>query len=190
VSAEQGTGHPLARRLVAVLATVLVVLAGMIGLLLFFNGRDDAGVSSSAGPGREFPDLGARHLQPGERPPVAYNASPPVSGAHVPRLPTSDDATLSDDQLLHALELGNVVLVHGGARGGNPPAPLMKIAEDLSGPFDPALVGGGQAVIIARRPGVRGVLALAWRHQLAAPTATDPRLGEFAEYWLGRGAGT
>lgn len=188
MSPDRGSGHPLARRAGVIALTVVVALAGAVGLLLYFNGRDDAGITSAAGPGREYADQGAEHLRPGRRPSSRYNADPPVSGAHVPLLPPADDAIVSDDQLLHTLELGNVVFLYAAPRGGAPPAPLVKLQENLSGPFDRTLVEGGQQVVIARRPGVRGILALAWRHQLAAPSAADPQLAEFADYWLGRGA--
>jgi hypothetical protein len=63
------------------------------------------------------------------------------------------------------------------------------VAENVSGgPFDPALVQAGQSVILARRPGTQGVVALAWRHLLRAPSGSDPELARFAEFWLGRGA--
>jgi hypothetical protein len=99
--------------------------------------------------------------------------------------PVRRDATeLSTDQILHALEQGNVVLVYGS---GSPPPGLRRLAEDVSGgPFDPALVPAGQSVLLARRPGTNGVVALAWRHLLRAPAANDPELARFAEFWLGR----
>ena len=47
------------------------------------------------------------------------------------------------------------------------------------------LVKSGQAVVLARRAGTKGVVALAWRHRLRAAGARDPQLEEFASYWLG-----
>jgi hypothetical protein len=32
------------------------------------------------------------------------------------------------------------------------------------------------------------VLALAWARQLKVPDAEDPRVHQFADFWLGRGA--
>ena len=87
--------------------------------------------------------------------------------------------------LLEALRAGNVVLVYGSPR---PPEPLRTLADEVAGPFDPALASAGQAVILARRPGTRGVSALSWSRVLRAASATDPRLRDFAEAWLGRGA--
>ncbi len=57
----------------------------------------------------------------------------------------------------------------------------------MSGPFDPGLAAAGQAVILARRPGVPGVVALAWRRKLEASGPDDPQLHEFAEAYLGPG---
>ena len=60
--------------------------------------------------------------------------------------------------------------------------------EEVSGPFDPELAAAGQAVILAKRPGLEGVQALAWRRRLIANGPDDPKLQEFAEAWLGQGA--
>ncbi len=70
----------------------------------------------------------------------------------------------------------------------SPPAALRALAERLSGPFDPALAASGAAVVLGERPDVAGIVALAWRHMLRVPDATDPALEDFADYWLGRGA--
>jgi hypothetical protein len=86
---------------------------------------------------------------------------------------------------LHALEQGNVVLVYGGASA--PPA-LRALQEELAGPYDKALVEAGQLVLLDREPGATGVVALAWRRMLRAPTAQDPQLRAFVEAHLGRGA--
>ena len=79
-----------------------------------------------------------------------------------------DRAELSDDQLLQALEVGNVVFMYGAPQ---PPRGLGAIADGVGGPFTPALAASGQAVILARRPGTHGVIALAWTHMLRTPSA-------------------
>lgn len=163
-------------------------MAGVVALLAFFNARDAAEVSSPAppGPGREFPDLGARHLRPGEAPEVRYASRPPTSGPHAPVPVRRQEAEISNHQLLHALELGNVVLLYGDPA---PPPGLRRLAEQVAGPWEPALAQGGQAVILARRPGTEGVVAVAWRRLLRVGSAQDPRLRRFVDYWLGRGRG-
>jgi hypothetical protein len=168
-------------------ATVVIALAAVIGLVSFLNGRDSSGVSSTpSGSGQAFANQGAQHLRPGQRPSAPYNSSPPTSGAHVPSPVTRDDARVTDDQLLSALEAGNVVLAYG-----TPTAPpgLQALATDVAGaPFDPSLARAGQAVILARRPGTPGVVAVAWRHLLRAASPRDPGLKAFVDDWLGVGA--
>ena len=167
------------------MGVAVVAVGGVAALLLFFNSRDEAPVSAPPqGPGQAFPDQGAQRLAPGQRPTVAYNSNPPTSGPHAPVPVRASPARLSDDQILSALEIGNVVLVYGTSR---PPAALSALARDTAGPFDPALAAGGQAVILAQRPGTTGVVALAWRHLLRANSATDPVLRRFIEFHLGRG---
>lgn len=177
-----------ARRAAGIVASLVVAVAGVIAVLAFFNGRDASQVSSQAqrGPGQAFPDRGARHLKAGERAKVRFASSPPTSGPHVPVPVRRQGAAVSNDQLLHAVEAGNVVLLYGSA---SPPPALSAVAERAAGPFDPALVQGGQGVVLAPRPGTRGVVAVAWRHLLRAPSASDPRLRQFVDFWLGRGRG-
>lgn len=168
---------------VAALAISIGVIAVLSGGLL--AGRDDPGVSAGqAGPGTPYRDLGDLHLRRGELRPV-YDSNPPTSGPHIPESVLRDRAELSDDQLLQALEVGNVVFMYGTPQ---PPRGLEAIAEAVGGRFTPALAASGQAVILARRPGTRGVIALAWTHMLR--TLSAPDLRGFAQFWLSRGATT
>ncbi len=177
--------RPLRRILTALVALALAAAALLAGVL-FFSARDDAGVAAAPeGPGRLLPERGARHLPPGRRGSLAYETDPPVSGPHVPDPVTRDGAVLTDDQTLHALELGNVILAFGDAR---PPRALRALAGEVAGAFAPTLAAAGQAVILARRPDLRGVVALAWSRDLRVASPSDPRLRGFAEAWLGRGA--
>jgi hypothetical protein len=122
-------------------------------------------------------------MAPGELRP-AYDSNPPTSGPHLAARVTRDQAQLSDDQLLQALALGDVVLVYGTPR---PPRQLLTLASSL-GRFTPALAATGQAVVLDRLPGTQGVIGLAWAHMIRARRPGDPGLRAFAAYWLGRGA--
>jgi hypothetical protein len=171
------------------LAIGIASLALSIGLIVllsgFFANRDQAGVSGTgAGPGLSFPDLGHGVLAPGQARP-AYNSDPPTSGSHVPEAVTRDDAPLSDDQLLQALEVGDVVIFYGTRQ---PPAGLQQLASSVAPAFTPSLAAVGESVIIAPRPGTKGLLAAAWTHLESVREASDPQLRQFASFWLGRGA--
>ena len=179
------------RRLLTVLAGAVLVVGGVAALLLAFTARDDApvgdGSRAAAGPGELQPDLGSRHLPAGEHVPLGGLTDPPTSGAHHERLPTRDRDRLSPDEILHALELGDVILFYDAPR---PPAALRALQRDVSGPFDAEVAAAGQQVILARRNGLgseRAVTAAAWRRLLRAEDASDPRLRAFAEAWIGRG---
>jgi hypothetical protein len=164
---------------------VLVALAAVVGVLLFVQSRDKSQVESSAPvPGRLLPDQGDEH----RRPPAGfrYATDPPASGPHLAAAVTRDRTTLSDDQLLHALELGDVALVYAGHQGQE--QVLRSLQDEVSGPFERALAGTGQMVLLDRRPGTKGVIALAWRRMLSVPSVSDPRLRQFADAWLGKGA--
>jgi hypothetical protein len=171
------------------LAILIASLALSVGLIIllsgFFAGRDQAGVSGTGtGPGQAFADLGHAALRPGQ-PRPAYNSNPPTSGAHVTQAIPRAGAPLNVDQLLSALQVGDVVILYGGSR---PPAGLEPFARSVAPAFSPELAAAGDAVILARRPGTAGVLALAWAHMLRVGHASDPALRQFVGFWLGRGA--
>lgn len=173
-------------RIVVVLAGFLLaiaIIAVLSGGLL--AGRDSPGVSGHTGAiGAVFADLGHQHLRPGE-PAPPYDSQPPTSGAHVPRAITRDGQDISDDQLLQALETGDVVFMYGTRR---PPAGLEAAARSVAPPFSAALAAAGQAVILARRAGTDGILGLAWTRLVRVSRAADPLLTAFARDTLGQGA--
>jgi hypothetical protein len=171
----------------AIFVASLALSIGLIAVLSgFFAGRDQAGVSGATPPlGVQYRDLGHAHLRPGDRRP-AYDSHPPTSGPHVPVAVRRQFTRLSDDQLLQALEVGDVVIDYGG---GIPPPGLLALARSVApGAFTPALAADGQAVILAKRPGTPGLIALAWTHMVHVGSPQDPLLRGFAQYWLGRGA--
>ena len=171
------------------LAIGLISLALSVGLIValsgFFASRDQAGVSGgAAGPGQAFADLGHATLRPGQAAP-AYDSDPPTSGSHLPAPVLRDGTSLSDDQLLQALQAGDVVIFFG-ARSA--PAGLARLARSVAPPFTPALAATGDAVILAPRAGTTGIVAAAWTHLLRVQSPADPALEAFVAFWLGRGA--
>ena len=151
----------------------------------FFTGRDNPGFAGAdVGPGITYRDLGNAHLQPGQ-PHPPYNSKPPTSGPHVPELVTADNSQLNDDQLLEALEVGDIVIEYGSPA---PPPALEQLARQVAPPFNPALVATGDELILARRPGTSGLIGLAWAHMIRTRSAADPMLKVFTSYWIGRGA--
>jgi hypothetical protein len=164
----------------------LVLAVGLIALLSgFFAGRDQAGVSGAAnGPGQAYQDLGHAVLEPGQ-PRPAYSSNPPTSGPHIRQAVVRDGAPLSDDQLLQALQAGDIVIFYGTRR---PPPALTKLVNSAAPPFTPSLAATGNAVMIAPRAGTVGLVAAAWDHLASVKAASDPLLGQFVSFWLGRGA--
>jgi hypothetical protein len=183
---------PVESRLVRILERIAIGIASLalsVGLIVllsgYFAGRDQPGVSGSGtGPGQAFADLGHATLAPGQ-PRPAYDSDPPTSGAHIAQLVTRDGARLSDDQLLQALQLGDVVLFYGSRQ---PPPGLEQFASSVAPRFTPALAATGETVIVAPRPGTTGLVAAAWAHLLHVSSPGDPQLRGFVEFWLGRGA--
>lgn len=175
----------VARRLLGaalVLAVSAVAVAGLIALL---SSRDRSTFSGSSGAVGAGAGGDNRHLPPGTRDPH-YATNPPTSGPHVVVPVKRDGVTLTNDQLLSALELGNVVLVYRAP--AQAPA-LRSLAVSAGGPFDVTLAAAGQAVILEpSRVALPGVAALAWGHALRVASSADPALRTFVGFWLGRGA--
>lgn len=180
------TRPAIALERLAIAVASLVLSVGLIALLSgYFARHDAAGVSGTVpAPGQAFTDLGHRHLR-AHQPAGPYNSIPPTSGAHHVVAVRRDGARLSDDQLLTALEAGDVVIAYPP---GRPPAGLQALASRLASPFSPALAAVGQAVILTPRAGTRGLTALAWTHVLRTASSSDPQLARFVGVWLGRGA--
>ena len=157
------------RRALLAVAGVAVAVAAIAVLVLVLGSRDSSQLSAAQqGPGEVQPD----------------GADPPASGPHTDALVTRDRSPLSNDQLVNALALGNVVILYEGSK---PPPALVRLQRQVAGPFDAELAAAGQAVILAPRAGGGPATALAWKRILRADDPADPRLREFAEFWLGRG---
>jgi hypothetical protein len=157
------------RRALLAAVGVAVAVAGVALVVLVFSARDESGLSAAPqGPGEEQPD----------------GADPPASGSPSNALVTRDRRPLTDDQLVHALELGDVVILYEAAK---PPTALVQLQDEVAGPFDAELAAAGQAVILAPRKGAGPATALAWKRILRADDPADPQLREFAEFWLSRG---
>jgi Protein of unknown function (DUF3105) len=170
---------------------VIVAVAVAVGVIALLSGglaggRDDPGVAVTpgAGPGTAYASQGARHLTAGQSHP-AYDSDPPTSGPHVPTPVTTNNAVLTNDQLLQALEVGDVVFMYSTR---TPPRGLQAVADGVAPHFSAPLAAHGQTVILARRQGLPTITALAWRHILRSNNAGQLRA--FAQYWLGKGAGT
>ena len=173
------------KRVLVVVAVVVLAAAGCVGLIALLVSRDSSEVNGTTGPGELENDRGSAR-QTGPATPVSPPARPPTSGPHRAAAVTRDQTELSDDQILEALKLGNVIITY---EDPDPPRPLLTLQHEVNGgAFDPSLAEAGQAVILARRPGA-GVQALAWRRRLAASGPDDPRLRDFADAWLGQGVG-
>jgi len=172
------------RQALTALAVAGLAAAACLALILVLTSRDSGDVAAARGPGVLQPDHGLRRL-PDSAPARAASPpdDPPTSGAFRVEALASDGIRISDDALLTALSSGNVVLAYDAAR---PPTALRRLQRQIAGKFDTFNEGAGQAVILARRPGVSGVIALAWRRVLRVSDPTDPRLFDFVNAWLGQ----
>ena len=154
------------RRVLGGLLVVVLSLAAVIGLVLVLQSRDDAQVGSAGGPGAKVAERCPAH----------------------PASVTRDRRRLSAAQIQTALAQGNIVILY-------PVRPLAELRQTLGrGGIEGHDQGGaevaaaGQQVILAESGASAGYEARAWGRRLAVETPQDPRLREFADAWLGRGA--
>ncbi|MGI8623472.1 MAG: hypothetical protein ACR2NB_08295 [Solirubrobacteraceae bacterium] len=162
------------RRLAPALLGLILVAAGIYGLLAVFSHRDSSQLRTDAAA-----------QAPGRLEPLDAGGSPPTSGS-VGADPLTREIAVSDPVLLRALALGDVAFVYDAPR---PPAALRRLRDDVTGPFDPELSAAGQMAFLVRRRGVRGIEALAWRRRYRASGPDDPQLRAFVDAWLGKGRG-
>lgn len=160
------------KRLVPVLVGILLVGAGLVGLLTIFRDRDSAGLAGDAATAQ---GPGVLESAPGD---------PPTSGAPGGNL--QRETSVPDPVLIRALATGDVALVYGTPE---PPAQLRRLRKAATGPFDPELAAAGQMAFLVQRKGVKGIQALAWKRRLQVQSPADPRLREFIDAWLGKGRG-
>ena len=179
-------------RIAIVIASFVIAIGAVVLLSGYFTSRDQGGVTGVlSAPGLVYRDLGDTTLAPGQAHPV-YDSNPPTSGPHLPAPVRSDATVLDDNQILTALAAGDVILMYGGRK---PTPGLLTLARSTtSAPFSPALAAAGQAVILARLPGIDGVEALAWTRILPITGLTrvtnhnNTVLRQFIDAWLGGGA--
>lgn len=158
------------RRVLPVLLGVVVVAAGLIGLLAVFQERDSGEIAGGSGAPQ---GPGVAETAPGD---------PPTSGTPGGNL--QREGAVPDPVLIRALATGDVALVYGTSQ---PPPELERLREEATGPFDPELAAAGQMALLVRREGVSGIQALAWKRRLEVDSPADPRLREFIDAWLGKG---
>lgn len=163
---------------------ILLGVVALVGVVALLTTRDRSTLSARSGPGVQLPDLGNTRTAPSAAVSPSADA-PPASGPHAPVPVRRDGVRLSPDQVLRALELGDVVLVYDTRSAGRG---LRALADAMAARFSPSLAAAGDAVVLDHDPRYRGVTALAWRHVLPARSPADPALAGFVSYWLGLGA--
>ena len=105
-----------------------------------------------------------------------------TGGGREPATPARTVPAAEKGSLLAA---GNVVLEHGDPAL----APrLRELADGLGAPDRPELRAAGQAVVVRRIEGTRGIRARAQGRELVVSDPGDPQLAAFVERWLGQGA--
>jgi hypothetical protein len=104
------------------------------------------------------------------------------SAVVLPGEPFATPEQYLDATQVRLLRAGDVYLLYGDRRA---PAELRALQERLSGAPDAALEEAGQAVVLVRRAGLDGVVALGGERILTTADPADPALEQFASTLLG-----
>ncbi len=133
------------RRAFTTLLTVLLCIAAVAGVLLFFEARDRSQIAEQpGGPGDE----------------LTIDADVGTPGNVLIR--TDDGADLDE---------------------------LRALAREIAGKPSEALTATGQAVIVEEDIEADGIEAVAAGSSITVKDPDDPRLREFAKFWLGKTKG-
>ena len=123
------------RRLGIVVAAGCSPIVVAVGALLALGARDEAPVAPASGRASRSPTGAPSTYRGPPRARPAPPTGPAASGPHRPELVTRDRRELTDDQILHALELGDVVIFYPQAR---PPAALAELQRELAAGSTPS----------------------------------------------------
>lgn len=164
-----------------------VIYAGLgvlaLALVVFFGSRALQSASTPL-PGEPVADQGAAHIKPGESHPP-YNTNPPTSGWHydVSDKPGVYDSPLIDEEMVHSLEHGYVIIAYN--------------CGNLSDADCQALKGKLKALaerqrlwklIVVPRPNLDTQIALtAWRRIDKLNSYDEDRIVRFINAWRDKG---
>ncbi len=128
---------------------------------------------------QSYPNLGRRHLRPGEI--HSYAEIFPTSGPHEPTWvsPGLYDKAQRPTQLVHALEHGNIVIYYE-----DPDPAVMAQLESWASLF----TGTWDGVVVTPKSGLGDkVVMTAWRKKLEFPDFDAPKAAAFIDAFRGRG---
>ena len=174
------------RRDLLIFGAAVALIVGYLGFV-FWQDRETAGEFDTllaAAEGdldgvQSYPNLGRRHLRPGEV--HSYADIFPTSGPHEPTWvsPGLYDKTQRPTQLVHALEHGNIVIYYE-----TPDPAVMSQLESWASLF----TGAWDGVVVTPKSGLGGkVVMTAWRKKLELPTFDAPKAAAFIDAFRGRG---
>ena len=120
------------RRTGLIALTAIIVLAGLVGIALLVQSRDDAGITPAGGPGQAAPEQTSRTLRQGN---VIITFADPADEDAV-RTVAEEIGGPPDQALVHA---GQAVMVRRDAGGSGIEALAFKRRLRASGTDDPKL---------------------------------------------------
>jgi len=174
------------RRDLVIFGAAAALIVGYLGFV-FWQDRETAGefdgllaeAQGSLEGVQSYPNLGRRHLAPGEI--HSYADIFPTSGPHEP-VPTSPglyDDVQRPTQLVHALEHGNIVIYYE-----KPDPAVMAQLEGWASLF----TGTWDGVVVTPKSGLGDkVVMTAWRKKLEFPSFDAPEAAAFIDAYRGRG---
>ncbi|MBI3385402.1 DUF3105 domain-containing protein [Candidatus Gottesmanbacteria bacterium] len=177
--------------------TVKFIFLGIVLLLVIYGSYLLFKSSSTPQPGQAVPDLGRQHVPDGTK--VTYNSNPPTSGPHYGNWEKAGiyDTPLVDDQLVHSLEHGYVIISYNcqPAATGTNSSPSAELAKNdpscrdlLKKITDLANAKGLKKLIVVPRPSLDTKIALtAWGRIDKFNDFAEKRIMAFIDAFRNRG---
>lgn len=165
-------GGNMSKPILAFLAiTVLVVF----GLGLFLPEKEVNRI------GQQYESEGQQHLQTLDQKHPAYKTDPPTSGPHYvqPAAWGTSEVEIADEQLLHNLEHGGVVISYRPDLSEEQIDELRRIAANLTMRDEQTSKKGFKVILVPRAKNTSAVQLSSWRYNLKLGTVDQSKIQQF-----------
>lgn len=152
-----------------------IAILGVLGLALFLPEKQVNRI------GKQYESEGQQHLQTLSEQHAAYKTDPPTSGPHYaqPAAWGTSEEEIPDEQLLHNLEHGGVVITYQPTLPKADIDTLRTIAANLTMRDNQTSRKGFKVILAPRRANTKPVQLSAWRYSLSLDNIDQAKIQQF-----------
>ncbi len=159
--------------------TIIGVLVGavllLVGMAVFLPKKEVVRI------GQQYESEGQQHLSSVDQEHAAYKTDPPTSGAHYiqPAAWGTSESEIPDEQLVHNLEHGGVVITYKPDLPEDAIDTLRVVAANLTMRDSQTSNKGFKVVLAPRKANKTAVQLSAWRYNLELNSVDQNKIQEF-----------